>query len=102
MIGTCCILGRASRTKETLPDFHEWCRVTRHLRIFHELMGYQRTPGIYRYLNFTDISDISGYIDGYFYIKFSIIQNYSKFKNIFNLHIIIILKLERMIISISF
>ena len=23
-----CILGRALRTKETLPDFHEWCRVT--------------------------------------------------------------------------
>ena len=30
MIGTCCILGRAPRTKETLPDFCEWCRVTRH------------------------------------------------------------------------
>ena len=25
-----CTLGRAPRTKETLPDFHEWCRVTRH------------------------------------------------------------------------
>ena len=25
-----CILGRAPRTKETLPDFHEWCRDTRH------------------------------------------------------------------------
>ena len=46
--------------------------------------------------------DISGYINGYFYIKFSIIKNYSKFKQIFNLHIIIILKLEGMIISISF
>ena len=23
-----CTLGRAPRTKETLPDFHEWCRVT--------------------------------------------------------------------------
>ena len=23
-----CILGRAPCTKETLPDFHEWCRVT--------------------------------------------------------------------------
>ena len=22
--------GKAPRTKETLPDFHEWCRVTRH------------------------------------------------------------------------
>ena len=25
-----CTLGRAPRTKETLPDFHEWHRVTRH------------------------------------------------------------------------
>ena len=25
-----CTLGRAPRTKETLPDFREWCRVTRH------------------------------------------------------------------------
>ena len=23
-----CTLGRAPHTKETLPDFHEWCRVT--------------------------------------------------------------------------
>ena len=27
-------LGRAPRTKETLPDFREKCRVTRHLRVF--------------------------------------------------------------------
>ena len=40
-----CILGRAPRTKETLPDFHEWCRVTRHSRIFRGLMGFQRTLG---------------------------------------------------------
>ena len=25
-----CTMGRAPRTKETQPDFHEWCRVTRH------------------------------------------------------------------------
>ena len=30
LLGQVCTLGRASRTKETLPDFHEWCRVTRH------------------------------------------------------------------------
>ena len=41
VIGTCCILGRAPRTKETLPDFHEWCRVTRHPRIFRGLTGFQ-------------------------------------------------------------
>ena len=27
-------LGKASRTKETLPDFREKCRVTRHSRVF--------------------------------------------------------------------
>ena len=39
MIGTNCILGRAPRTKETLPDFREWCRVTRHQRVFRGLTG---------------------------------------------------------------
>ena len=34
--------GRAPRIKETLPDFHEWCRVTRHPRIFCGLTGCQR------------------------------------------------------------
>ena len=38
-------LGRAPRTKETLPDFHEWCRVTRHPLVFRGLTGNQRTPG---------------------------------------------------------
>ena len=37
-------LGRAPRTKETLPDFHEWCRVTRHQRLFRRLTGCQQTP----------------------------------------------------------
>ena len=32
-------LGRAPRTKETLPDFHEKCRVTRHSRVFRGLKG---------------------------------------------------------------
>ena len=40
-------LGRAPRTKETLPDFHEKCRVARHSRVFHGLTGSQRTPGIW-------------------------------------------------------
>ena len=39
-------LGRAPRTKETLPDFREKCRVTRHSRVFRGLTGSQRTPGI--------------------------------------------------------
>ena len=40
-------LGRAPRTKETLPDFREKCRVTRHSRVFCGLTGSQRTPGIW-------------------------------------------------------
>ena len=40
-------LGRAPRTKETLPDFREKCRVTRHSRVFRGLTSSQRTPGIW-------------------------------------------------------
>ena len=32
-------LGRATRTKGTLPDFHEKCRVTQHSRVFRGLTG---------------------------------------------------------------
>ena len=32
-------LGRASRTKETLPNFCEKCRVTRHSRVFPRVDG---------------------------------------------------------------
>ena len=38
-------LGRAPCTRETLPDFRELCRVTRHSRVFCGLTGCQRTPG---------------------------------------------------------
>ena len=38
-------MGRAPRTKETLPDFHEKCWVTRHSRVFRGLTGSQWTPG---------------------------------------------------------
>ena len=41
-----CILGRASHTKETLPDFCEWRRVTRHPQIFHGLTSCQRNWGV--------------------------------------------------------
>ena len=40
-------LGRAPRTKETLPDFREKCRVTRLSRVFRGLTGSQRTPGFW-------------------------------------------------------
>ena len=39
-------LGRALRTKKTLPDFREKCRVTRHSQVFRGLTGSQRSPGI--------------------------------------------------------
>ena len=42
-----CTLGRAPHTKETLPDFRKWHRVTRHPRVFRRLTGCQRTPGIW-------------------------------------------------------
>ena len=38
-------MGGAPRTKETLADFREKCRVTRHSRVFRGLTGSQRTPG---------------------------------------------------------
>ena len=38
-------LGRAPRTKESLPDFLKWRRVTRHPLVFRGLTGSQRTPG---------------------------------------------------------
>ena len=40
-------LGRAPRTKETLPDFLKWRQVTRHPLVFRGLTGSQRTPGIW-------------------------------------------------------
>ena len=40
-------LGRAPRTKETLPDFLKWCRVTRLPLVFRGLTGSQRTPGFW-------------------------------------------------------
>ena len=38
-------LGRAPRTKETLPDFMKWRRVTRYPLVFRGMTGSQRTPG---------------------------------------------------------
>ena len=38
-------LGRAPRTKETLPNFLKWRRVTPHPLVFCGLTGSQRTPG---------------------------------------------------------
>ena len=38
-------VGRAHHTKETLPDFLKWYRVTRHPLVFRGLTGSQRTLG---------------------------------------------------------
>ena len=40
-------LGRAPRTKETLPDFLKWRRVNQHPLVFRGLTGSQRTPGFW-------------------------------------------------------
>ena len=40
-------LGRAPRTKETLPDILKWRRVTRPPLVFRGLTGSQRTPGFW-------------------------------------------------------
>ena len=40
-------LGRAPRTKETLPDFLKWRRVTRRRLVFCGLTGSERTPGFW-------------------------------------------------------
>ena len=44
-------LGRASRTKETLPDFLKWRWVTRPPLVFRGLTGSQRTPGFWGVTN---------------------------------------------------
>ena len=40
-------LGRAPHTKETLPDFLKWRRVTRPPLVFRGLTGSQRTFGFW-------------------------------------------------------
>ena len=48
-------LSRAPRTKETLPDFREKCRVTRHSRVFRGLTSSQRIPGFWGVTQFRKI-----------------------------------------------
>ena len=49
-------LGRAPRTKETLPDFLKWSRVTRRPLVFRGLTGSQRTP---RFWGVTELNELS-------------------------------------------
>ena len=57
-------LGRAPRTKETLPDFLKWRRrVTRHPLVFRGLTGSQRTPGFgASHFGSLSILDINAYL----------------------------------------
>ena len=54
-------LGRAPRTKETLPDFLKWRRVTRHPLVFRGLTGSQRTPEFGASQALTATSEIAKY-----------------------------------------
>ena len=61
-------LGRAPRTKETLPDFLKWSRVTRPPLVFRGLTGSQRTPGFWgvtRYIFIYISLSLYIYIDFY-------------------------------------
>ena len=55
-LGQVLYLGRAPRTKETLPDFCEWCRVIRHPRLFRRLTGCQWTPGFWSVTGFVNLA----------------------------------------------
>ena len=58
-------LGRAPRTKETLPDFLKWRRVTRLPLVFRGLTGSQRTPG------FWGVTGLHSLI----FVDFQVVQN---------------------------
>ena len=54
-LGQVLYLGRTPRTKETLPDFREWCRVIRHPQLFCKLTSCQRdTPVLKRHNDYTN------------------------------------------------
>ena len=53
-------MGRAPRTKETLPDFLKWRRVTRHPLAFRGLTGSQRTPGFWGVTNIAFVVGVLG------------------------------------------
>ena len=54
-------MGRAPHTKETLPDFLKWCRVTRHPLAFYGLTGSQRTPGFWGVTEFVACFEASSH-----------------------------------------
>ena len=66
MLGQVMYPGRAPCTKEALPDFHEWCRVTRHPLVFRVLTGSQRTPKIWGVTCSTSIPSEAQYVSKLF------------------------------------
>ena len=66
-------LGRAPRTKETLPDFLKWRRVTRPPLVFRRLTGSQRTPGFWGVTIRTQLGVVFGDVFGLFWV-FSLIS----------------------------
>ena len=63
-------LGRAPRTKETLPDFLKWRRVTRYPLVFRGLTGSQRTPGFGASQFYSLVGFLVEYIHAAFYWKY--------------------------------
>ena len=59
-------LGRAPCTKETLPDFLEWRRVTRRSLVFRGLTGSQRTPGFWG-VTYVDFCRVCKCIDDFYF-----------------------------------
>ena len=81
-------LGRAPRTKETLPNFREKCQVTRHSRVFRGLTGSQRTPwfwGVTLNIGYVDqcFGDILCVDTRQFFITMAIFHQYIEILPIF-------------------
>ena len=51
-------MGRAPRTKETLPDFLKWSRVTRHPLVFRGLTGSQWTPEFWGVIALVELQEL--------------------------------------------
>ena len=59
--------GRAPRTKETLPDFLKWRRVTRYPLVFRGLTESQRTPrvwGVTVWTRIRKVPNMGGGVEG--------------------------------------
>ena len=67
--------GRAPRTKETLPDFLKWRRVTRPPLVFRGLTGSQRTPGFWGVTPKTFDATVIGYVENSVAYMFLIITS---------------------------